>query len=246
VNLLDKISKLAVELDWYVAFGGKSAGNRHLERVAKIASHLLALTGEDRCDRLVVQAGAWLHDVGLIVGNLGHAATGKKIASALLRCMGVVEVTRERIEHCVEAHDRGVEGGGVEATTVEAQIVHDADTLDKIGPLGVLRHSWKISLGMAPERLLKHLPAHLEQRRQNLYLDVSRELAFPYDGTLRDFFGDRKMALDVLGVIGDCAQDGVPSEEVVKHLEGTASPIFLKTLKGQLELSMLGGGSLPQ
>jgi len=239
MDILDRVSKLAVELDWYVAFGGKSAGNHHLERVAKIAGHLYELLGDKEADRLVVMAGAWLHDVGLIVGNLGHAATGRKISSALLRCMDVVEVIRERIEHCVEAHDRGVEGGGVEAASVEAKIVHDADTLDKIGPLGVLRHSWKISLGMAPERLLKHLPAHLDQRRQNLYLEESRELALPYDGTLRDFFGDRKRALRVLGIIGKCAQDGIPSEEVVSHLEGTAASDFMETLRGQLALDVL-------
>jgi uncharacterized protein len=239
MDLLEKISKLAVELDWYVAFGGRSAGNRHLERVAKIAGHIFELMGSDQPERFVVLAGAWLHDVGLIVGNLGHAATGKKISSALLRCMDVVEATREKIEHCVEAHDRGVEGGGVEATTLEAKIVHDADTLDKIGPLGVLRHSWKISPGMPPERLLVHLEVHLDQRRQNLYLDESRKLAFPYDGTLRDFFKDKKEALKVLEIIGKCAQDGIPSEEVVSHLEGTARPDFMKTLKGQLELDVL-------
>jgi uncharacterized protein len=239
MELLDRISKLAIELDWYVAFGGKSAGNHHLERVVEIAGHLLNLTGQKEGDRFVVLAGAWFHDVGLIIGNLGHAATGKNISSALLRCMDVPEASRERIEHCVEAHDRGVEGGGVEATSMEAKIVHDADTLDKIGPLGVLRHSWKISLGMPPERLLKHLPAHLEQRRQNLYLDESRELAFPYDGTLRDFFGNRKKATEVLDVIGRCAQDGIPSEDVVGNLEGIASPEFMKTLKGQLALDIL-------
>jgi HD superfamily phosphodiesterase len=239
MDSLERISKLAVELDWHVAFGGRSAGNRHLERVAKIAGHLLELIGSREADSFVVLSGAWLHDVGLIVGNLGHAATGKKISSAILRCMDVVEATRERIEHCVEAHDRGVEGGGVEATSLEAKIVHDADTLDKIGPLGVLRHSWKISLGMPLERLLVHLQVHLDQRRQNLYLDESRELAFPYDGTLRDFFKVKKDALRVLEIIGKCAQEGVPSEEVVSHLEGMAHPEFMKTLRGQLALDVL-------
>ncbi len=236
---LDRIRELALELDWHVAFGGKSAGNRHLERVSKIAGYLLTDTGEKCGDRFVVLAGAWLHDVGLIVGNFAHATTGAKIAGALLRSMAIEEKTRERIEHCVEAHDRGTEGGGVEARTVEARIVHDADTLDKIGPLGVLRHSWKMSLGMPPEKLLKILPAHLEERRSKLYLDVARRLAAPYAGMLEVFFADRKSAATVLRAIAECAKEGIPSEETVTRLEGLASPAFVKILREQLELDAL-------
>jgi hypothetical protein len=242
MDLLGRIRELAVELDWQVAFGGKSAGNRHLERVAKIAGYLLTETGEKCGDRFVVLAGAWLHDVGLVVGNFAHATTGAKIAGALLRCMAVEETIRERIEHCVEAHDRGTEGGGVEAKTVEAMIVHDADTLDKIGPLGVLRHSWKVSLGTASERLLKMLPAHLEERRANLYLDVSKRFAAPYSGILEVFFADRKNVTSVLKAIGRCAKEGIPSEETVDHLVGLAPPAFLKILREQLELEALKPG----
>jgi len=239
MELLDRISKLAIELDWDVAFAGKSRGNHHLERASKIAGHILSEVGEKCGDRFVVLAGAWLHDVGLINGNWEHALKGKAIAGALLRCLGVEDATRKRIEHCVEAHDRGVEGGGVEATSVEAKIVHDADTLDKIGPLGVLRHSWKISLELTPAQLLAHLTEHLKERRENLYLDISRKIAAPYEDTLRDFFADEAAALRVLETIGQCARNGIPSEDVVKHLEGVASQEFLKVLTGQLELDIL-------
>lgn len=239
MELLDRISRLAVELDWDVAFEGKSKGNHHLERVSKIAGHLLSEVGEKCGDRLVVLAGAWLHDVGLINGNREHALRGKTIAGALLRCLGVEDATRERIEHCVEAHDRGVEGRGVEATTIEAKIVHDSDTLDKIGPLGVLRHSWKMSLELTTTQLLTHLPKHLEERKKNLYLDISRGIAAPYEDALRDFFADETAALRVLETVGQCAQNGIPSEDVVRHLEGVASQEFLKVLTGQLELRIL-------
>jgi len=239
VNLLDRISRVAVELDWYVAFEGKSKGNHHLERTAKIAEHLLGEVGQKHGDRFVVLAGTWLHDVGLINGNLAHAVRGKNIAGALLRCVGVEDPTRERIEHCVEAHDRGVEGGGVKARTVEAKIVHDADTLDKIGPLGILRHSWKKSLEMSHDELLRHLPEHLNQRKGNLYLDQSRSLATHYKGALKEFFADQSTALSVIQVISECANDGIPSEDVVRFLEGKAPQEFLEILKGQLQLSML-------
>jgi hypothetical protein len=239
MDLLDRISKLAVELDWYVAFEGKSKGNRHLERTSAIAAHLLGMEGEKCGDRFVVLAGAWLHDVGLIVGNLDHASKGKMIANALLRCLAVEDATRERIEHCVEAHDRGVEGIGVEARTIEAKIVHDADTLDKIGPLGVLRHSWKKALELPAEQLLTHLRHHLAQRMGNLYLDSSRQLAVGYEDSLEAFFASRETALSVLRVIGQCAKEGIPSEQVVEHLEGIAPADFLTTLREQLDLETL-------
>lgn len=246
MNLLDRISKLAVELDWHIAFEGKSKGNRHLERVAKIAGHLLGEVGEKCGDRFVVLAGAWLHDVGLINGNTAHAERGKNIAGALLRCMSVEDAAREKIEHCVEAHDRGVEGGGVEARTVEAKIVHDADTLDKIGPLGVLRHSWKMSFVMPHDELLRHLPGHLRLRKGNLYLTHSKVLAAPHKGALEHFFADERTALSVIGAINKCANDGIPSEDVVRFLEGKAPPKFLEILEGQLKLDMLKTEELGQ
>jgi ferritin-like metal-binding protein YciE len=70
-------------------------------------------------------------------------------------------------------------------------------------------------------------------------LDISRGIAAPYEDTLRDFFADETAALRVLETIGQCAQNGIPSEDVVKHLERVASQEFLKVLKGQLELKIL-------
>ena len=39
IDLIDKIGKEAVRLDWEEAFGGKSYGNTHLYRVNKIAKY---------------------------------------------------------------------------------------------------------------------------------------------------------------------------------------------------------------
>ena len=37
---MEKIKEFAIELDWNLAFGGRSKGNRHLFRIVKIAKEL--------------------------------------------------------------------------------------------------------------------------------------------------------------------------------------------------------------
>src|SRR5687768_4221729 len=131
----------AIQVDWEVAFGGKSAGNRHLERVARLADYLVeaARAAGERPDPFVTHAGAAIHDVGLILGNRDHARTGATICEALLRFLGIEEPRRSAIVACVRSHDFGTDEAASEPApppTIEAKIVHDADTLDKLGPLG--------------------------------------------------------------------------------------------------------------
>ncbi|MFQ5910678.1 MAG: HD domain-containing protein, partial [Thermoplasmata archaeon] len=157
---MERIREYALHMDWDVAFGGKSKGNRHLERTVKIA---LSLSNEKDVREDIVAAGAWLHDVGLHLGNKGHCFSGARFVRGFL---GELELDEEieRIAHCIEAHD-----GEVPARTLEAKMVHDADTLDKTGPLGFLRHTWKMAnitdydSAKLAEEVKNHLPERLQK-----------------------------------------------------------------------------------
>ena len=60
--LLRRIAKEAVRVDWEMAFGGKSYGNRHLFRVNKILKVLLK---HEPADKFITLAAGWVHDVTL-------------------------------------------------------------------------------------------------------------------------------------------------------------------------------------
>jgi len=121
----------------------------------------------------IVKAGAWLHDVGLIKGNKDHDVVGAEIARKILKKLKVKNEDIEKIVHCVEAHE-----GNIPARTIEAKVVHDADVIDKLGPLGVIRHTWKLANeGVTTEEISKILKEHLNKRKNTMYTKTGKMLA---------------------------------------------------------------------
>ena len=246
---LDQLLNEAIRVDWEVAFAGKSAGNRHLERVARLTDYLLeaAWAAGERPDPFVTRAGAAIHDVGLILGNRDHARTGAIVCEALLRFLQIEEPRRSAIVACVRSHDFGTDEAASDPAppaTIEAQIVHDADTLDKLGPLGAIRHTWKLSVD--PERvwtaaeLLDFLPGHLAERASHLHLAAARRLAGRYGEALDRFVADRAEAAPVLETVMRGARRGRPTEAIVAELRQTfPGSAFVAAAAEQLELRYL-------
>ena len=248
-SLIARLRAEAIRVDWEVAFGGKSAGNRHLDRVARLADHLLesAVDAGEAPDAFVTRAGAALHDLGLIFGNQDHARTGAVLCEALLRFLAIEEPRRSAIVACVRSHDSGVDeavSDPVPPATIEARIVHDADTLDKLGPLGAIRHAWKLSVD--PDRtwtaaeLLGFIPGHLTERAGHLHLPAARDLAGRYRAALAAFAADPETAIPILVRIVAGARAGRPTEAIVAPLASEfPSSAFVAAAREQLELSYL-------
>lgn len=178
---IEKIRDFAVDLDWNMAFGGKSKGNRHLFRIVKIAKELA--TKHD-VDASILEAGAWLHDTNLEMTIVGSTLENKDKIIAFFKDIRVSTDDQRNILHCIEAHD-----GRVPAETIEAKIVHDADTLEKMGPLGVIRETWKRSqLGWNTETIIEHLKTHLKKRESKLYTDEAKVRAKKLNDGLKVFF----------------------------------------------------------
>jgi len=108
----------------------------HIERVFKNA--LLIANGE-KCDLLIVQLGALLHDIADSKFHDGDETVGPKKARLFLESRNVPENT---IAHVVNIIENISFKGGHEAqkwTSLELDIVQDADRLDAIGAIGIAR-----------------------------------------------------------------------------------------------------------
>lgn len=109
----------------------------HFSRVVKTAKALCTSEGGNW---EVVGPAAWLHDFVIVPKN--HP--DRKIASRLsatkagefLTPLGYRASDLQAIKHCIEAHSFSAQ---IEPTTLEAQIVQDADRLDGIGSIGIAR-----------------------------------------------------------------------------------------------------------
>ena len=108
----------------------------HIERVYKNA--VLIANGEN-CDILIVQLGALLHDIADSKFHDGDETVGPKKARLFLESKNVSENT---ITHVVNIIENISFKGGHETkkfSSLELDIVQDADRLDAIGAIGVAR-----------------------------------------------------------------------------------------------------------
>lgn len=228
---LEKIREHALHMDWNVAFGGKSKGNRHLERTVKIA---LSLSKSKDVREDIVAAGAWLHDIGLHLGNEGHCFSGARFIQPFLDELGLSQDDIERVTHCIEAHD-----GEVPARTLEAKVVHDADTLDKMGPLGFVRHAWKIAniTMYTPAQIMWVTERHLPTRLEKMNLPEAKERAVALERELRNVLADRDLLARLTSFVAERSRNGVPTEEIVAELirAGSLSKSSLDILREQLD-----------
>lgn len=253
-STVEKIAAFAQGMDWHVAFDGKSEGNKHLERVVTIATHLAEEEAKrgSKVDRSICQAGAWMHDIGLAVNVIGPASMGNPIAESFLEALGendVDEETRERILHCIEAHDYLPDRAGVvKPETGEAKIVHDADTLDKTGPLAMIRHTWKLSHSgefHSPEDILGLLEDHFERRRMTLFTQSGQQLAEKldelYGDALRNLFDEEneEEAMSLVVQVMEQARNNVIAEEIAANLSQRYDNPFTQALNQQIEQAYL-------
>jgi len=126
---LDRVESYVRKL---LAAGEIGHDYKHVDRVRRRALQIGRLEGYPHPDR--VEAAALLHDIGLVHGREHHGEVGADMAAAFLR--QEQEFSEEAIHEIVEAircHD-SLEGKGS-----LAHILRDADILDMLGPVGLMR-----------------------------------------------------------------------------------------------------------
>jgi uncharacterized protein len=110
----------------------------HLERVRRNAEAIMA--EYPQADALVVLAAAYLHDLVNVPKDDPRRASASRLSAELARRLlaeqGFPADKLAGVAHAIEAHSFSA---GIPATTLEAQIVQDADRLDGLGAVGLAR-----------------------------------------------------------------------------------------------------------
>ncbi|MES2240775.1 MAG: HD domain-containing protein [Bacteroidota bacterium] len=108
----------------------------HIERVYKNA---LLIAKEEVCNLQVVQLGALLHDIADSKFHDGDESVGPKVAKEFLESQ---HIDGEVIDHVINIiQNISFKGGNFDKkfTSIELDIVQDADRLDAIGAIGIAR-----------------------------------------------------------------------------------------------------------
>lgn len=111
----------------------------HFKRVAHKSKHI-AMHESDPVDLLVILAAAYFHDVVNLPKNhperhLGSQYSAKK-AREILHFLDFPKSKIDHVCHAIEAHSFSAQ---LKPETLEAKIVQDADRIESLGALGVMR-----------------------------------------------------------------------------------------------------------
>ncbi|MEK7207992.1 MAG: HD domain-containing protein [Patescibacteria group bacterium] len=226
---MQKIKRIALEIDWERSFAGRAKGNRHLFRMVKLA---VWMASKLRANIPIVEAAAWLHDIALPSGNDYNYAANKQAAMAVLKRLQLPARERVTIAACVASH----EGTGP-MRTLEAKIVHDADVLEKSGILGIIRHTWKVSHGegaemdeSAVERILHHVRWRATRLQTRLAKNMHAYVTVPLSALQA-----KKLVL----LVALKATRGLTTEKIARALLATLSAKQKAKLQEQLTLTYL-------
>ena len=108
----------------------------HIERVFKNA---VLIAKNEACDVTVVKLGALLHDIADSKFHEGDESVGPKIARDFLESENVDEEIITHVVHIIK--NISYKGGNFEKkfSSLELDVVQDADRLDAIGAIGIAR-----------------------------------------------------------------------------------------------------------
>lgn len=123
----------------YVGFDDPAHGWEHIERVYKLA---LYIAEQEGADSFIVGMATLMHDIGHLSDEQTkhHADSSVIMAGEILSACEVSDDTQQAILHAIAAHSFSL---GIEPQTLEAKAVRDADRLDSLGAIGILR--WAIT-----------------------------------------------------------------------------------------------------
>jgi uncharacterized protein len=157
-------------------------------------SHVLAVTNyaieiarqiPDAVDPFVLICGSLFHDIGRVGTQTGrlHGLRGAAIAGEYLRAIDIEDEIREQIVRIVVRH---TETSMLPPETVAEKVVFDADDLDRLGLMGMLRG---MMVGAANRSMEDIIENRLQKRKKDydrLHFQASRDLGKKlYEETLQ-------------------------------------------------------------
>ena len=152
----------------------------HTERVRKYA---LFLAEKENADKKIIEIAAVLHDVGYCIeGFNNHSKNSVIVAGEFLDKFNVPN--SERILTAIDHH-------GKEPKVLEEKIIMDADALDRIGPIGVIRmiiHFYRDEKIIDTDKLIEKSKNLIEKSIKSLNTESAKKISKSKILDLNDFF----------------------------------------------------------
>ena len=179
-------NELAVEMQ-KVPSPSEVHGKDHVLRVLK---RCIRLGEKLDADLEILVAAVYLHDLGRhYVDDKAHGALSAQKAEPVLERINFPQKKRNAVLHAIRVHDVGATPE--DRTTLESKILYDADKIDTLGVVGVLRYI-RHFYGKKP---IDFMLEDIDARWEGLTLPETRNLALQDYKYIKDYFAQLKEAL---------------------------------------------------
>lgn len=126
------------------AYFSKDASGHNIDHLERTMHNALYLQSREGGDRIVVGVSAFIHDVHRIMGFEQQRFVSPKeslpVVEEFLKDLDISQNQKNKILNAVEHHEEYAFGeNGVSVTDIESLILQDADNLDAIGAVGLVR-----------------------------------------------------------------------------------------------------------
>jgi uncharacterized protein len=169
-------------------------GFLHVERVYNLC---LQIGKELGANLLVLKISALLHDIGrknknIASHNKNHAEISAEMALKFMKSLDfkISQNDAENIIHSIRSHSFS---NNVNPRTLEAKILSDVDKLDALGAIGLYRTiGYTVKNQGGVDQVIEHLGTKIIKLKDQLYLDISKQMAVERNKIILDFYGKIK------------------------------------------------------
>ena len=106
------------------------------DHVKRMTTWCQKLGPKEAADMDTLVSGALTHDIGVPIDRKTHYVVGRARAAEIMKKAGLPEEKLKKALHVLESHSRY---GGPNPQTIEAKVGQDADALEYIGAIGIIR-----------------------------------------------------------------------------------------------------------
>jgi putative nucleotidyltransferase with HDIG domain len=171
------------EIELFVKEKHANLGSHDYSHVLQVTEFAIEIANniEEKVDPVVVICGALLHDIGRTVSNEMHGLVGGSMAEVLLESLPLSDeqvnrITKVIVRHTATSH--------VAPQSTEEKIVYDADGLDQLGAMGLLRGFVGKEGSMV--KVLERYMAKRVKTYDRLFFPISQEIGKTRDAEMRE------------------------------------------------------------